>query len=48
MKIDVILWAYLSKTAADKCPVSRITSGVDTIKIEDSVNTRTARHYKVQ
>jgi len=35
------------KTPVDKCGVSRLISGVDTIKIEDSVNTRPGKLYKV-
>ena len=38
----------LFKTLVDKCGVSRLISGVDTIKIEDSVNTRPGKLYKVK
>ena len=34
-------------TGVDKCPVSRLINGVDTISIEDSGNARTPKYYKV-
>lgn len=37
----------LMMTGVDKCPVSRLINGVDTIKIEDSGNARTPKYYKV-
>ena len=44
---DLLSFVSLFKTPVDKCGVSRLISGVDTIKIEDSVNTRPGKLYKV-
>ena len=41
------LCLLLMMTGVDKCPVSRLINGVDTIKIEDSGNARTPKYYKV-
>ena len=41
------LCLVLMMTGVDKCPVSRLINGVDTIKIEDSGNARTPKYYKV-
>lgn len=41
------LCLVLMITGVDKCPVSRLINGVDTIKIEDSGNARTPKYYKV-
>ena len=41
------LFLVLMMTGVDKCPVSRLINGVDTIKIEDSGNARTPKYYKV-
>ena len=41
------LYLVLMMTGVDKCPVSRLINGVDTIKIEDSGNARTPKYYKV-
>lgn len=35
-----------AEKGVDKCPVSRLINGVDTIKIEDSGNARTPKYYK--
>lgn len=37
----------LMMTGVDKCSVSRLINGVDTIKIEDPGNARTPKYYKV-
>ena len=44
---SLLFFLSLFKTPVDKCGVSRLISGVDTIKIEDSVNTRPGKLYKV-
>ena len=44
----VTLSDVLFITAMDKCAVSKLINGVDTIKIEDSVNTRPGKLYKVE
>ena len=41
------LCSVLMMTGVDKCPVSRLINGVDTIKIEDPGNARTPKYYKV-
>lgn len=43
----LLFFLSLFKIPGDKCGVSRLISGVDTIKIEDSVNTRPGKLYKV-